>query len=288
MSIKAWIGIDSSTSCTAYCLIDETNNIEFNFENTKKETQRSDTYGESFDAIIDHLSKMIEKINWSKYDIQGIAIEANSFGGLETTMLLGVTIGIIHDRLRNYTNAIVDYATADTWRRVVLGDISKYDITNKNHRDELKIMIMNWFEQEYRTKLPLFENKSQGIALGEGNYDLRVNDVSDACGLAFAIKSGVSLDRKHLRIKKTKDRKELSSLKVSTAIVKKEVENAYKQWKKDKNNSKILIIKLRGLKWYLDELKKKRKLTDRFKLYYNIIEQYEKEILNYETTKNNG
>ena len=152
---KYYIGIDSSTSCTGIAVIDENGKlIHYDYAYTKDKVKKAQSLGEEFDIIIkeynDMLGRMLAKTGWLlelPWNVNELywAIEANSFGGYNTTMLLGITIGIMHSLAVNLSDYKgIKYSAVGNWRSKILGTDPEEDLTNNAKRDELKIAIMSW------------------------------------------------------------------------------------------------------------------------------------------------
>lgn len=256
--MKYYIGIDSSTSCTGIAVIDENNKLIFaDCVYTKDYVKKAQSLWEEFEIIRVNYSNILHKL-FNFYDIIQHepnseiywAIEANSFGGYNTTMLLGITIGLMHSELFKRAGSHIKqgyYSAVGNWRGKILGKDS--DVTDLKQRNELKHYIANWAEKTYDIKLPEFEKARDWIKVvksdGINNVtidDKRINDISDAIGLAYCCKNNLLSDRRQLKIQVKKDDNYIRSLKNSFAMYRRKVEEWFKRWKQTNDRKDLRTL----------------------------------------------
>ncbi|MCF0227999.1 MAG: hypothetical protein HUJ52_04205 [Malacoplasma sp.] len=316
--MKYYLGIDASTSCTGFAIIHESGVLVYkDYVYTKDLKSKAQSFQEVYDIIYDKYEEVFKKMS-KEGNEWVVGVEANCFGNMNVIMQLGIVLGIIHALSRQYLNASPLYITANNWRAniVCINNLHNYQLV----RSLLKNKIADWAEQTFDFKLPKFPKPSDGekywqntldrrkffnlkddtavdengnttkISLWMFNYadtlvlqwDDRVNDVSDAIAIAYALYKGWCDDRRAINIKKAQQDDELRGYKHYVATYKKKVDEWFKKWKKDKSavNYKAVMKHIASLEFYLNKLKEKSSLLENHKKYYIIIKEIKEKLSN--------
>ena len=278
--MKLFLGVDSSTTCTGFFLINENNERQYySYVYTREIWNKATTYGESFTNIAQAFDMVFDDLEKFKDEIVAVGIEFSSMGSAYSSSVLGVVDGILIEKCRMFHCPKYMLAVCN-WRAKIIDevtnsqDFSNMDMQNNDCREFLKFSIIDWCENTYKCKLPKFENKSDGIRYyidKEGNISfsqdadksltpvtrMEVNDISDAAGIAYGLLKGYVGDRKEIRNEHRAEDKQLRKLKMDIKKEWKKVKELKKQYEKDKSDStyKKYFRAVQALKEDLNKLK---------------------------------